>query len=270
MKCKNCGANFPMRELNCPYCGTPNPKGKRWADQMNRAEREYQATRQRVEKELPLQVAYRVAGMVRTILAVILGVILLGMILWALLSEYGGRLRTRAQQEKLETQMAELYEQERFDELYRLMDDRGLMGRDYYAYSQMCLLSYQYSEFCQSRMELLQGRVRQEYLNDAIERLLRYSAELLTLDIAAYPELAPENQSVYNRYCLDVTTFLRVMLGMTQEEVLSLSGQGYTPTREGPDTVQPIAESDYEWGKRAYFYSDSPLVAKIAGEEAWK
>ena len=270
MKCKNCGANFPTKEVCCPYCGTLNPKGKRWADRMDQAEREYRETREQVIKELPLQAAYRVAGRVRTILAAILGVILLGMVLWALLSNYGGKLRNRVQRERLETRMAELYGQERFGELYKLMNDRELMGQDYYAYSQMCLIHYGYSEFCQSRMELLQGKVREEYLDSTIERLLSRAGELLVLDISAYPELAPENQQVYDRYCLDVTTFLRTMLAMTEEEVLSLSGQGYVPTREGSDTVEPISETDYNWGRRAYFYSDSPLVAKIAAEEAWK
>lgn len=270
MKCKNCGANFSARELNCPYCGTPNPKGKRWANQMDRAEREYRAAREQVTKELPLQVAYRVAGRIRTILAVVLGVIVLGVILWALISDYGGQLRNKAQREQLETQMAELYSQERFGELYRLMGDRELFGEDYYAYSQMCLIYYGYSEFCQTRMELLQGAVREENLNFTIERILDRAGELLALDISAYPDLAPENQAVYDRYCLDVTTFLRAMLAMTEEEVLSLSGQGYVPTREGPDTVEPISETDYEWGRRAYLYSDSPLVAKIIAEEAWK
>lgn len=270
MKCKNCGANFSARELNCPYCGTPNPKGKRWADQMDRAEREYRAAREQVTKELPLQVAYRVAGRIRTILAVVLGVIVLVVILWALISDYGGRLRNKAQRERLETQMTELYSQERFGELYRLMGDRELFGEDYYAYSQMCLIHRDYSEFCQGRMELLQGSVREEYLDSAIEQLLSQAARLLALDISAYPDLAPENQAVYDRYCLDVTTFLRAMLAMTEEEVLSLSGQGYVPTAAGTDTVRPISESDYEWGRRAYLYSDSPLVAKIIAEEAWK
>lgn len=270
MKCKNCGANFSARELNCPYCGTPNPKGKRWADQMDRAEREYRAAREQVTKELPLQVAYRVAGRVRTILAAVLGLIVLAVVLWALISDYGGRLRNKAQREQLETQMAELYSQERFGELYRLMGNRELFGGDYYAYSQMCLIHRDYSEFCQGRMELLQGSVREEYLDSAIEQLLSQAARLLALDISAYPDLAPENQAVYDRYCLDVTTFLRAMLGMTEEEVLSLSGQGYVPAAAGTDTVRPITESDYEWGRRAYFYSDSPLVAKVVAEEAWK
>lgn len=270
MKCKNCGANFSLREVSCPYCGTPNPRGKRWADRMSQAEQEYRQTRDQVKKELPIQVAYRVAGSVRTILAAILGVILLGMVLWALLSGYGGKFRNRVQRERLETQMAELYEQERFGELYRLMNDRELMGQDYYVYSQMCLIHYRYSEFCQARMELLQGGVQEDNLDFTIERILYRAGELLALDISAYPDLAPENQTVYDRYCLDVTTFLRTMLAMTEEEVLSLTGQGYVPTREGPNTVEPILETDYNWGRRAYLYHDSPLVAKIVAEEAWK
>lgn len=270
MKCKSCGANFPAREVRCPYCGTPNPKGMRWADRMDEAEREYRQTRDQVKKELPLQVAYRVAGRVRTILAAALRLLLFGVVLWALISDYGGKLRNKSQREQLETQMAELYGQERFGELYQLMGDRELMGQDYYAYSQMCLIHYDYSEFCQLRMELVQGKVREENLDSAIERILNRAGELLALDISAYPDLAPENQAVYDRYCLDVTTFLRTMLGLTEEEALSLSGQGYVPTAAGTDTVRPIAESDYDWGRRAYLYSDSPLVMKIVAEEAWK
>ena len=40
--------------------------------------------------------------------------------------------------------------------------------------------------------------------------------------------------------------------------------------KKGTDTVRPITKSDYEWGRRAYLYSDSPLVAKIIAEAAWK
>ena len=270
MKCKNCGADFPAKELRCPYCGTPNPKGRLWADRRERAEQKYEATRQQVERELPLSVAYRVAGRIRGILALILVVIFLGVCLWALVTAYGGKLRNKLQREKLETQMAELYEQERFGELRALMWDRELSGQDYYAYTQMCLIHYHYEEFTQRRMELFQGEKREERESDCVERILSEASEILALDMAAYPDLAPENEEVYNRYCLDITTFLRAMLGMTEEEVLSLSGQGYVPAKEGPDTVTPIEESDYNWGCGVYFSGDEPLITKILAEGAWK
>ena len=45
MKCKNCGANYMLRELKCPYCGTENAIGRIWHAQRTEAELEYEKKR---------------------------------------------------------------------------------------------------------------------------------------------------------------------------------------------------------------------------------
>ena len=42
MKCKGCGANFPSRELTCPYCGRENHRGLSWFSHRQAAEEAYQ------------------------------------------------------------------------------------------------------------------------------------------------------------------------------------------------------------------------------------
>ena len=41
MKCPNCGANYSLLHLHCPYCGTPNPRGLFWKNRRDEADAAY-------------------------------------------------------------------------------------------------------------------------------------------------------------------------------------------------------------------------------------
>ena len=41
MKCQNCGANYSLLHLHCPYCGTPNPRGLFWKNRRGEADAAY-------------------------------------------------------------------------------------------------------------------------------------------------------------------------------------------------------------------------------------
>lgn len=278
MKCKNCGGNCSVADKTCPYCGAANPAGLFWERQNKKAEAKYRATEAVVRKKLPLEVADKLATRILIGFGAALILSFLIMVAGALLFEGTFQMNNRLNQDKLEREMATLYDEGRFGELQKLMSDRELYGEEHYVYSQMALIYYDYRGYRQAKTELFQYSaqkepVSEEKLTYCVRNILSYGADLLTLNIQAYPTLAKENSDAYNQYCEEVRTFCRTLLGMTEEEVAALSGSGYTVAHkgEGAQTVLPITEENhYREGERPYFFGEEPLVKAILEREAWK
>ena len=51
MKCIHCGANYKTKELECPYCHTPNLQGREWLNERNKVEKKYKKTKEEVIKK---------------------------------------------------------------------------------------------------------------------------------------------------------------------------------------------------------------------------
>lgn len=51
MKCPTCGTNLQIEDEKCPFCGNPNPFAVKHRQDMRRYHREFQKTRQEVEKK---------------------------------------------------------------------------------------------------------------------------------------------------------------------------------------------------------------------------
>lgn len=275
MKCKNCGSNYPTRELRCPYCGTENKKGVLWAMRREQAEADYRAAEAEVRRKLPIEIA---DGVANRLLAVTGGLLALFLAVTLLLAVFSGgfrQLSNKLHREALEAQMAALFAEERFGELNALMDEKELSGQDYYAYTQICLLHFDFDHMLQARADFLQAVDSGEMLDDwhmryFIARMVNRASSILTLDIPAYPELAPENRAVYQRYCAEAEALCRALLGMTEEETAALRGEGFLLAKEGPETVEAIDPDSYLWGWPSYLTDDMPLMDAVIAREAWK
>ncbi len=272
MKCKNCGANYSSAELRCPYCGTRNEKGLRWKLHREQAQTEYARTEAAVKEKLPLMVANRVANVLLAVCAAVLaGSLLLGLVYFGVVDP----LHRWASRSSWETEMQTLFEAGELGRLNAFMDEHGLSGTEYYAYTQAAILNFDYENMMEARASLMQAYEQGEE-QDAwdmyyyISRILNSASSILSLDIPAYPELAPENEALYGDYCREAEALCRGLLGLTEEEVAALAGRGYCLTDKGPDTVEVIEADDYRWGRSAYVYEDTPLLQAVLEREAWK
>ena len=81
MKCKNCGANYMLRELKCPYCGTENAIGRIWHAQRTEAELEYE--RRRIAEGRKINPYVTTRALSRIIILQILVLIVLSIVSYA-------------------------------------------------------------------------------------------------------------------------------------------------------------------------------------------
>ena len=59
MKCKNCGADYPMKNLECPYCQTSNSLGKMWQKEAAKALSEVEIANAQYKEKVPYIVMER-------------------------------------------------------------------------------------------------------------------------------------------------------------------------------------------------------------------
>ncbi len=239
MKCVNCGANFSARDLYCPYCGTENLRGRRWQRQRAEAARDYHEAR---SEELPLlrrRLANKVLNRALLIEGVLFALLIVGVFLAFFLGDAADRLQTTLHRDRVETELAQLYEEGRYGELHLRLDETGLFGQEHYEYSQMALLHYDYEDFVLARMEFLtQREAPEEY---TMERLIGSMHEVLSPYIPAYPELTERNARQLEEYQREVTAFAAAMLGMEEAELARLR-QDYLTMDEEAALISAVLE----------------------------
>lgn len=232
MRCKNCGANYRSKELFCPYCKTPNPRGLMWQRERHKAEQEYTHVKDEVLPQLRLEAANRILNRLLAIEAALAVLFFISACIVFALSGAVSKADAVFHRDEIEEEFLTLYEQERFGELYARLDDTDLFGEEYYEYSQMSLLYYDYEDFCEARMHFFTekdaGSGPDEY---EINRLIREMNTVLKADIPTYPELTKKNRAYHAQYCADVLAFAQTLLGMDDSE-LTVLAQDYITVRE--------------------------------------
>lgn len=217
MKCTGCGANYPSRELACPYCGTPNPRGRAWQRERQAAESEVAGV---TAAALPVLRARRYDRILNRVLLAE-GVFLALLIIGAFVAAFLAGVR-RAPSPQEEAVLASLYEEGRYDELYARMSDADLFDDAHYEYAQISLLNYEYDDFRQARLRYESQRSAGEVSEYAVSSLLRGINDVLHPYIPAYPELTGRNAVIQARFCEDVRCYARFCLALHEDELALL------------------------------------------------
>ena len=219
MKCKGCGASFPSRELACPYCGRENHRGLAWLAHRKAAEEEYQRVLEAAGVSLKRIAFNRILNRALIGLGLLFVLTILLVFVYFFAAEGISSLSVALQKGKIEKQMETLYQEERFGELYALLDKADLFSEDYYAYSQIALLYQDYEDFTQCRLAF--------YLDDplkayTLEYLLSKANNLFYPLIPAYPDLTEENAQHLALWQDEADRFCRGVLGLTEDEMTLL------------------------------------------------
>ncbi len=242
MKCRNCGAHFRARELDCPYCGTPNPKGAMWQRERQAAEAEYDRVSGVVAPALRRQAANRFLNRLLLIEAGIFALFFVILAAVFFMGGVAGKMHYFFHREEVEAELAALYREERFGALYARLSELDLVGEAFYEYSQISLLYYDYEDFTGARMEFIALRDGgEEVEEDDVEWLLNRMHDLLSPHIPAYPEFTERNNEYLKRWQADVEQFATAVLGMGEEETAVLR-QDYITMEETDALVQAVLQ----------------------------
>ena len=230
MKCKNCGANYPSRELACPYCGTANPMGRMQKQQRERAEADYEMASTTTVSQVRRTMCNRVLNRTLLVEGILFALVFLGACATFIFQDFMLDVQKKRHGSEMQAHIEELYEQERFSELFGYMMDYELMGPETYEYSQIALLYYDYQDFVQSRFDYFYelgnlSRYTPESLIRNMHRILHRD------EFSAYAELTEKNKVYYEQYVRDVETFAQAVLGFDDAQ-LDLLRQDYVPIEQ--------------------------------------
>lgn len=235
MKCKNCGANYPMRELQCPYCGTLNARGLRQKQQREKAYSDFEKASTEEVGKIRTRMFNRVLNVALVVEIAAFVLVFAGAALYFYSQEAFLDAKKHFQMDEMNAHMEELYTQNRLDELTQYMRENDLNNQENYEYTQAILIGQKIIGFKEARMCYFGNeKPLKEY--DA-DRLVRAIQELLYYDSPAYPELTERNQDLWDTYSRDAETFARAVLGFNDEQLQTLN-QNYVPQ----DEMKPLIE----------------------------
>lgn len=220
MKCKNCGANYRTRELKCPYCGTENMIGKIWLIERDTVDQQYEEAQKTVGKGNMRYVANKVMNRIILVSTVLFFLCILLVILAAMGYSSYKKLYKNINKEKIESRMEEYYQNGEYGELYDYMTKYDLYSLENYIYSQAAFVGVDYEYYKTDMLSFLstpdEDKASREYL---FSNAFKFSIRTYTLDAGLYSEEVPENQELYDSCRLEIMSFWKGMLGMTDEEV---------------------------------------------------
>ena len=247
MKCKNCGANYPTRELKCPYCGTENLLGRIWMSEVTDAEIIFEQERAKAKKGLPLFVMNRVINRVLVLLGVIF---FLFMIAFGIID--GGKelsyiIYSGTHKKEIEATLQQLYADEEWSELYTFMSDRKLFSTegDYYKYSQAAFLANSYASFLEYKYAFYQLTDEEKMEDDhKLKYVIKKGIDTLQLDFGLYDEPQEEitSSETYKSCRADIASCFMGYLGMTKEELSDALSLEDTSGEEMDTLVSGIRE----------------------------
>ena len=216
MNCKNCGGEYRLRDLQCPYCGTENVIGRVWMKQRTEAELEYERKRKEAGRKAS-RYAYN-RGVTRVLVIEILFFVLLifGMVVYSFVESMSpGRSKTSEE-------LAALYEEGRYAELYQEIRDDLYRNDDpvISEYVDVCLYARIHDEFVNDKLHFL-GLSEQEKKEDDfyLGNSIRYALRMYRLDGGYYRIVEEKHPEMVEQYRREADAYLLGTLGMTREEL---------------------------------------------------
>lgn len=222
MKCIHCGANYKTKELECPYCHTPNTKGREWLNERNKAEKKYKREKKNVINKGTPYIASRIVMYIAITMVAFVIIDFLAVVAFFIKEEFKSGEYVNYK-EALKT-MEKYYNDEEYLELYFYMSEKDLFSEEYYVYSQAALLANKYHLYQAKKMSMLkefeEGVPDDDYY---VSYTLSESIGVYKIDVGIYDEEVSENQKIYDMYREEVMSFWVGTLGLTDEEIEFIS-----------------------------------------------
>lgn len=244
MKCKNCGAEYKAREQHCPYCHTENIIGKIWQSERSLAEKEYEAEKKKVGKELcSPYMADRILNRSLVVIACLYLVSFLVVVLVFFLEDVFHKVWFSFQEEKIVAQMDEYYHAGELEKLDIYMDEQGVDLEKFYAYTQATILNFDYNRYMEYRLGFAalpeEKKLQDEYY---LEKAIQYSGRVYRLDCGNYSELSEQNKALYEAYQKEIMAYWVGTLQLSEEDITLLTEAEYLYSDEMDAIVDRIKE----------------------------
>ena len=248
MKCKNCGAQYKTRELKCPYCNTENIIGKIWQTERSQAEMEYEEEKKKVGKVLFSP--YMADRLLSRAIVVLIGLHIVSFLLIFIviaLSYPFQKLLFSMNKEKIEAQMEEYYQAGEYDKLDVYMEENYVENQDYYTYTQVTLMMYDYNRYMSHRMAFDALTIEEKLADDyQLKYALDHSLQVYQRDCGIYREYDENNAELHERLKKEIMAYWVGELLLTEEEIEKLISADYVSHSELSELVENIKERRYK------------------------
>lgn len=224
MKCKSCGADYKLRDPECPYCGRENKLGKHRNWQERTAQKRYEGVKQDVINN---GILYVFNKMLNAIIGVMVGVIILGIVVLFITFYIEEEIRKQAKNQVSIEEIQGFYEAEDYRQLYEYMSEHNVLHEDFYAiYAEAAFMYKKWEQFEEQRMKFQDADIEdlEEYPKyGLIYNCMKEASTIYRKEWSSnHREVAPENKAYYEWMCMETDAFLVGELGMTYEEAMSL------------------------------------------------
>lgn len=244
MKCKQCGGEVGSEQERCPYCNAINKEAVRRKRQIHRKRIFNKDLRRRVLEESREDIWNRILNRaIAVMVCIFAAACMLG---FTVNMAAGGMGKLFNKPDNMEEQLERLYENREFAQMSYLLDEYGLMGTDYYRYSQMALLNSTYERFINNRNECIsQIEENKDLMELDLENVLRYGCNVLAPDIPYYREMDSENKIILEEYQQSVKAFYQSYLKLKDKEIDELAEAvqlGSSASRHLEESMEVIRE----------------------------
>jgi len=232
MQCKSCGGHYRLAELSCPYCGTENAVGRVWMKNRTDAEIAFEKERVAAGKRWSPFIYNRVITRVLVVIGALYLLSFLAMVIFAAGSELMRGIRQPKRGEDVMQQCAQLYEEERLGELYRvlneyddLLDNSSDEVRNWRYAAQ---LRTAYDRYLNCKLSFF-SMTQEERKKDTFELyyLLSYANHCYTDDPYYTDKISKENEARLESYRDEIRACLKGLLNFTEEEFDEFMSRDY-------------------------------------------
>lgn len=218
MKCPNCGGNLSVNDVKCPYCGTPNPEGIAFQEEVHTRIHINEFLRKDIQEQMKLPLLHRILNL-SVIILLFITFLLLGLsLILHIITDIGLPILNRPRD--YEEQLEQIYQEGLYEELKHAMEQWNLDGSDYPKFTQMTILYYDYQQFQINSMNCIeafdQGITPDTY---DLEYSIKKAKELLDPYIPAYPDIYSENQEQLSVWQTEALIYLTGILNLSEENL---------------------------------------------------
>ncbi|MCR4926508.1 MAG: hypothetical protein K5927_00885 [Lachnospiraceae bacterium] len=215
MECKNCGANYRLRELRCPHCETENLVGRIWlmrrTDTIKKIEEEQRAAKKRFVPYVASKLVNRLILLLIVATAVLI-ILYTGYTPWA--KRVDGKI--------IDPKAEKLFEEKKYMDLEEYMSRKDLFLKMPEYYAQAALLAYDYNEFITERMKYI-NKDPDKWEVSYVQMVMSGTLDIYSHRVGTYSAEFEENKEQYEIYRRHIMAFWKGTMGCTDEEVAWLS-----------------------------------------------
>ncbi len=220
MKCKSCGADYKLKDKECPYCGSQNQLGKYWSRQERKAQKDYEG----IKKDVIVSGSiYVINKILNAVIGGMIALFVISIVIVGATSLIGEKLGEVKKSKVSSEQMQTLHASNQYRELYDYMSEYDVLHEEAYTvYAEAAFMSKRWEEFEDKRMRFFETD-EEDFASDSkygiVYGVMDEASEIVRKEwSSSHKEVSPENQEYYSGLCAEVDAFLIGELGMTAGE----------------------------------------------------